>query len=52
MVACSEKEDLDEVAAAKIDKLIAELQTPGDHHFDPVQRIINGFMDFKIHKFE
>ncbi|XP_004290540.1 PREDICTED: carbonic anhydrase 2-like [Fragaria vesca subsp. vesca] len=48
----SEKEDLDEVAAAKIDKLIAELQTPGDHHFDPVQRIINGFMDFKIHKFD
>lgn len=47
----SEKEDLDEVAAAKIDKLIAELQTPGDH-FDPVQTIVNGFMDFKIHKFD
>ncbi|XP_050365220.1 carbonic anhydrase 2-like [Argentina anserina] len=47
-----EKEELDAVAAAKIDKLIAELQRPGNHHFDPVQRIIDGFMDFKIHKFD
>lgn len=48
----SEKEELEEVAAAKIDKLMTELLRPGDHHFDPVQRIIHGFMDFRIHKFD
>lgn len=57
---CSEKEDLDEVAAAKIENsTAAELQLaagtdphPCDQAVDPVKRIIDGFNDFKINKFE
>ncbi|XP_048436839.1 carbonic anhydrase 2-like [Pyrus x bretschneideri] len=47
----SEKEELDNVVAAKIEKLMAELQRPDDH-FDPVQRIVDGFINFRINKFE
>lgn len=57
---CSEKEDLDEVAAAKIENsTAAELQLaagtdphPCDQAVDPVKRIIDGFNDFKVNKFE
>ncbi|TQE02898.1 hypothetical protein C1H46_011456 [Malus baccata] len=47
----SEKEELDNVVAAKIEKVTAELQRPDDH-FDPVQRIVDGFINFRINKFE
>lgn len=50
----SEKEELDDqVATAKIEKLTAELQGRDlDDHFDPVERIIDGFHHFKINKFD
>ena len=50
---CSDKEGLDEIAAAKIEKLTADLQEQ-DHEeeFDPVRRIKDGFIHFKIHHFE
>nr|XP_028965182.1 carbonic anhydrase 2-like [Malus domestica] len=48
----SEKEELDDVVAAKIEKLMAELQRPADGHFDPVQRIVDGFINFRVNKFE
>ncbi|XP_020230317.1 carbonic anhydrase 2 [Cajanus cajan] len=48
-----EKEELDGVAAAKVEELIAELQgrylRPFDH---AVQRIIDGFTYFKINNFD
>lgn len=47
---CSEKGELDDVAAAKIEKLTAELEKPGD--FNPVQRIVDGFIHFRTNKFE
>lgn len=47
---CSEKGELDDVAAAKIEKLTAELEKPGG--FNPVQRIVDGFIHFRINKFE
>ncbi|KAI5312032.1 hypothetical protein L3X38_041205 [Prunus dulcis] len=46
----SEKGELDDVAAAKIEKLTAELEKPGD--FNPVQRIVDGFIHFRTNKFE
>lgn len=50
-----EKEELNEVASAKIEKLIAELKLQGchPHPFDPAeQRIIDGFTYFKHYNFE
>ncbi|RVW53115.1 Carbonic anhydrase, chloroplastic [Vitis vinifera] len=49
----SDKEGLDEIAAAKIEKLTADLQEQ-DHEeeFDPVRRIKDGFIHFKIHHFD
>ena len=51
----SDKEGLDDIAAAKIEKLTAELQEQEqeqDHECDPVERIKDGFIHFKIHHFE
>ncbi|CBI15025.3 carbonic anhydrase 2 isoform X2 [Vitis vinifera] len=51
----SDKEGLDEIAAAKIEKLTAELQEQEqeqDHECDPVERIKDGFIHFKIHHFD
>ncbi|XP_024977922.1 carbonic anhydrase 1-like [Cynara cardunculus var. scolymus] len=49
----SEKGELAPVAAAKIDQITAELQTPGSKSgFDPVERIKTGFAKFKTEKYE
>ena len=50
----SDKEGLDDIAAAKIEKLTAELQEQEQDHeeCDPVERIKDGFIHFKIHHFE
>ncbi|KAL3526418.1 hypothetical protein ACH5RR_011074 [Cinchona calisaya] len=48
----SEKEELGPVAAAKIDQITAELQTPDSKTFDPVERIKNGFIKFKRETYE
>ncbi|RVW53113.1 Carbonic anhydrase, chloroplastic [Vitis vinifera] len=52
----SDKEGLDDIAAAKIEKLTAELQEQEqeqDHEeCDPVERIKDGFIHFKIHHFD
>lgn len=47
----SEKEDLDDVATTKIEKLTAELEET-DPACDTVERIRRGFMNFKINKFD
>ncbi|KAI3768724.1 hypothetical protein L2E82_19554 [Cichorium intybus] len=48
----SEKEELAPVAAAKIDQITAELQTPNSKPaFDPVERIKTGFAKFKTEKY-
>lgn len=54
-VACGyrEKEDLNAVAATKLEELIAELQGHNLHPFEPaLRRIIDGFTYFKINNFE
>nr|XP_048322500.1 carbonic anhydrase, chloroplastic-like isoform X2 [Ziziphus jujuba var. spinosa] len=48
----SEKEHLEEVAAAKIKQITAELESAGSKHFDPVERIKTGFNHFKTQKYE
>nr|XP_048322858.1 carbonic anhydrase 2-like isoform X2 [Ziziphus jujuba var. spinosa] len=48
----SEKEHLEEVAAAKIKQITAELESAGSKHFDPVDRIKTGFNHFKTQKYE
>jgi hypothetical protein len=41
------------VAAAKVEQITAELQTPNsDAKFNPVERIKTGFIHFKREKFE
>jgi oligoribonuclease NrnB/cAMP/cGMP phosphodiesterase (DHH superfamily) len=58
LLGCSEQNGFDEVTAAKIEKLAAELQGTDingfDHHVqkDPVQMIEEGFRYFKTNKFE
>ncbi|XP_076912741.1 carbonic anhydrase 1-like [Bidens hawaiensis] len=48
----SEKEDLAPVAAAKIDQITAQLQTPDTKPaFDSVERIKTGFSKFKTEKY-
>ncbi|KAK1432778.1 hypothetical protein QVD17_09678 [Tagetes erecta] len=48
----SEKEELAPVAAAKIDQITAQLQTPDTKPaFDPVERIKTGFAKFKTEKY-
>ena len=50
---CSEREELNDVVAAKIEKLIAELQGTQLNPVDCVTEIIkNGFLEFKHNKFE
>ncbi|XP_062151374.1 carbonic anhydrase 2 [Alnus glutinosa] len=49
----SEKGDLKAVAAAKVEQITAELQTPNsDAKFNPVERIKTGFIHFKREKFD
>ncbi|KAJ9677751.1 hypothetical protein PVL29_022624 [Vitis rotundifolia] len=50
----SDEEGLDDIAAAKIEKLTAELQEQEQDHeeCDPVERIKDGFIHFKIHHFD
>ncbi|KAH7511085.1 hypothetical protein FEM48_ZijujUnG0053800 [Ziziphus jujuba var. spinosa] len=48
----TEKEHLEEVAAAKIKQITAELESAGSKHFDPVERIKTGFNHFKTQKYE
>ncbi|KDO66173.1 hypothetical protein CISIN_1g019915mg [Citrus sinensis] len=48
-----EKEDLKPVAAAKVEQITAQLQTPSDTKaFDSVERIKEGFIHFKREKYE
>lgn len=49
---CSEKADLEGVAAAKIKQLTAELEKAGSNQFDPVEKLKSGFVHFKTEKFE
>ena len=50
---CSEREELNDVVANKIEKLIAELQGTHLNPFDSVTEIIkDGFLEFKHNKFE
>lgn len=52
-VNCSEKEDLKPAAAAKVEQITAQLQTPYDSKpFDSVERIKEGFIYFKREKYE
>jgi len=51
----SEKDDLKDVAAAKVKKITAELQAASSSDsksFDPVERIKEGFVTFKKEKYE
>ncbi|CAA2994593.1 carbonic anhydrase, chloroplastic [Olea europaea subsp. europaea] len=49
----SEKAELGSVAAAKIDRITGELQSIAERkNFDPVERLKNGFINFKREKFE
>ncbi|KAA8530239.1 hypothetical protein F0562_004948 [Nyssa sinensis] len=48
----SEKGELEAVAAAKIEQITAELQTPDGKPFNPVERIKNGFIHFKREKYD
>lgn len=49
----SEKGELGPVAAARIDQITAELQTPNSKvGFDPIERMKNGFIHFKREKYE
>ncbi|KAJ9140330.1 hypothetical protein P3X46_030989 [Hevea brasiliensis] len=45
----SEKDELDNEVASKIEKLISEMP---EHHLDPVQRIKNGFHYFMKNKYD
>ena len=49
---CSEKADLEGVAAAKIKQLTAELEEAGSKPFNPDERIKTGFITFKTEKFQ
>ena len=49
---CSDKCDLETVAAAKIKEITAELEKIGSESFDPVERIKSGFIRFKTEKYE
>lgn len=48
----SEKGELGPVAAAKIDQITAELQSPDSNPFDAVERMKTGFIHFKKEKYE
>lgn len=48
----SEKAGLEDVAAAKIKQLTAELQAAKSADFDPIQRLKTGFLHFKSEKYE
>ncbi|KAJ4729222.1 Carbonic anhydrase [Melia azedarach] len=49
----NEKEDLKPIAAAKVEQITSQLQTPsGSKPFDPVERIKDGFIHFKREKYE
>ena len=50
---CSEKGELKAAAAAKVEQITAELQTPPSNDaFNPVERIKTGFVHFKKEKYE
>lgn len=48
----SEKGYLEDVAAAKIKQITAELESAGSKQVDPVEAIKTGFTHFKTEKFE
>ena len=51
---CSEKANLEPVAAAKIDQITAQLKSSdgSSSPFDPVERMKTGFIYFKKEKYE
>lgn len=52
LIFSSEKGELGPVAAAKIDQITAELQSPDSKPFDAVERLKSGFIHFKKEKYE
>lgn len=52
VLCCSEKGELEAVAAAKIKQLTSELEATAAKPFNPVERIQTGFARFKKEKFE
>ncbi|KAJ8774964.1 hypothetical protein K2173_019968 [Erythroxylum novogranatense] len=50
----SEKGELKATAAAKVEQITAELQTPSSDSkpFDPIERMKNGFIHFKTEKYD